>query len=266
VPDIDDQFIDVDFEKDPNYVFGDLGDFVFGDYSDYASVVKELTEKEINEAIERIQAEDTGGEWLVKEIKNQKREGSCTAQAIAHAHQSKQAEQYGLDKVILISSMSLYKRIARSASSGSAPSDGMRELESRGILPLDTPENRTQFGSAVMPNVGFNSPFPADWEETAKRFSSMEWHAVKTINGLMTALCNRDPVVVGREGHAICDTTPLNVSGRWGVAYANSWGQWGQGMGAHDYGFGVDTLAQVKKSAKYAFVLRSVRSPILEAA
>lgn len=264
--DIDDQFIDVDFEKDPNYVFGDLGDFCFGNYSSYEAAVPVLSTTTINEVIEKMEAEQSGGEWLVSRIYNQLREGSCTAQAIGQADEVKQAEQFGIDNVIPMSAMSLYKRIARSASGGSAPSDGMRELSERGILPLDTPENRTRFGSAVMPNTGFNTPFPADWEDTAQRFASREWHAVKTTEGLMTALCNRDPVIVGREGHAICYVTPKIVQGRWAVAYANSWGKWGMGMGSHEYGFGVDTLAQVKKSAKYAFVLRSVRGPQLESA
>lgn len=261
MPDIDDQFIDVDFTKDPNYVFGDLGDFCFGSYDDYERAVPSLSESEINACIERMEADKTGGEWLVPEVKDQKREGACTSDAIAHACQSKQAEQFGVDNVILVSAISLYKRIARSASSGSAPSDGIRELESRGILPLDNAANRTRFGSAVMPNTGFNTPFPADWEDTAKQFVLREWYAVRTVEGLMTALCNRDPVVVGREGHAICYVTPKIVSGRWAVAYVNSWGKWGMSMGAHEYGFGVDTLSQVQKSAKYAFVLRSVRTP-----
>lgn len=266
MPEISDEFVDVDFTKDPNFVFGDLGDFVFGDYSAYENAVPPLTEAQINEQIERIAAGEPGATWLVKWILNQLREGSCTSQAIAQADMVKQAEQFGLDKVVAMSAISLYKRIARSASSGSAPSDGMDELAKRGILPLDTPENRTRFGSAVMPNTGFNVPFPADWENTAKLFTAHEWHAVKTLEGLMTALCNRDPVVVGREGHAICYLEPTLYNGRWAAIYANSWGKWGQAAGTHEYGFGVDTLAQVKKSAKYAFVLRSVRSPALEAA
>lgn len=266
MPDIDDQFVDVDFTKDPHYVFGDLGDFAFADYTAYEDAVPVLTANEINAVIERIQGGEPGGTWLVKWILNQSREGSCTAQAISQSHQVKQADQFGFDRVIAMSAISLYKRIARSASSGSVPSDGMRELETRGILPLDTPENRTLFKSAVMPNTGFNVPFPAEWEDTARLFTSHEWHSVRTVEGLMSALCNRDPVVVGREGHAICYVEPTIVNGRWAVIYANSWGEWGQGFGVHEHGFGVDSLAQVKKSAQYAFVLRSVRSPVLEAA
>jgi hypothetical protein len=32
-------------------------------------------------------------------------------------------------------------------------------------------------------------------------------------------------------------------------------------MGAHDSGFGIDTMSQITKSAQYAFVLRSVNTP-----
>lgn len=264
--DYDDQFIDVDFEKDPRYVFGDLGSPCWGNFTSYESAVPVLSDSEINAAIEKMEAENSGGEWLVSRIYNQKSEGSCVSNACAQANEVTQAQQFGLDKVIHLSAMSLYKRIGRSASSGAVVSDGLEEMQSRGILPLDNPENRTRFGSAVMENTGFSKPFPADWESTAIKFSLAEYHTVETPAGLMTALCNRDPVVIGREGHSICYVKPMIVDGRWGVGYANSWGKWGVGMGSHDSGFGIDTLSQLKKSARYAFVVRSVNSPNLSEA
>lgn len=260
---IDDRFVDVDFEKEEKYVRGVINpkDFLFGDYANYSASIEEMTQAQINQAIEEIKERDNGMEWLVRRIFDQKQEGSCTSDAIGGAHQIKQADQFGLENVIDVSAISLYKRIANSAQGGSAPSDGMAELESRGILPLDTEENRTRFGRHVMPNTGFSTPFPTGWEETAKKFASMEWYAIKTMNALMTALINRDPVVVGREGHAICYVKPVVYKGNWGVVYVNSWGKWGMAQGTHQYGFGVDTLSQIKKSARWAFVLRSVRSP-----
>ena len=267
MPDYDDQFIDVPFDRQPEYTFGDKGAPCWSTLTDYESSVPVLTTKQINEAIERMEDEGTGAEWLVSRIYDQKNEGSCVANACAQANEVTQAKQFGLDNVIHLSAMSLYKRIGRSASSGAVVSDGLEEMQSRGILPLDNPENRTRFGSAVMENTGFRNPFPADWEQTAMLLILAEYHTVKTPEGLMTALCNRDPCIIGREGHSICYVKPLIVSGRWGVGYANSWSKnWGLGMGSHSGGFGIDTLSQLKKSAKYAFVVRSVKNPNLGAA
>jgi hypothetical protein len=264
----DPEFIDVDFEKQPNYVGGaiDPSDYTFGDNSDYSKQYGEMSPKEIDKAIRTISEKDSGLHWLVPSILDQKQEGACTADAIIGAHHTKQAEQHGLGSVMLLSAISLYQRIARSAQSGSSPSDGMKELENRGAIPLDTPENRKRFGNIVMPNTGFSHRPPADWEPVAKKFCSMEWHVVKSIEGLMTALINRDPVVVGRQGHAIYYTTPIIHKGEWGAVYPNSWGKWGMSMGAHTYGFGIDTLKQIKLSAKWAYVLRSVNTPHQQAA
>ena len=262
--DYDDKYIDVDFEKQPEFVFGDLGSPCFGDFSDYSSVVPELSDKEINEAIDEMDAEDSGAEYLVSRIYDQGREGSCVANACCQANEITQAKQFGVERVTHLSAMSLYRRIGRSASSGAMVSDGLDEMEKRGVLPLDNPENRTRFGSAVMENTGFRNPFPADWESTGILFGSREWHTVRTVNGLMTGLVNRDPVIVGREGHSICLARPKRLDGSWAAGYPNSWSlKWGMPMGNMGGGFGIDTISQIKKSAKYAFVLRSVANPNL---
>ena len=267
MPEYDDKYIDVDFEKQPEFVFGDLGDFHFGDYPDYESAVPILTDKQINEAIEQMEAEESGAEYLVSRIYDQGREGSCVANACCQANEIIQAKQFGIDNVVHLAAMSLYKRIGRSPSSGAVVSDGLKEMEKRGVLPLDTPENRTRFGSAVMENTGFRNPFPADWEPTGILFGSKEWHTVKTVNGLMTGLVNRDPVIVGREGHSICLAKPTISDKSWAAGYPNSWSlRWGMAMGNMTGGFGIDTMSQLKKSAKYAFVLRSVNNPNLGAA
>jgi hypothetical protein len=257
---IDDKYIDVDFTKDPRYTFGDRGAFHFGDYPVYEDAVPVLSTAEINAAIEESQG--STADFLVSRIYDQKNEGSCVANACCQAHEISQARQYGLNNVIHLSAMSLYKRISRGAQAGAVVSDGLEELKQRGALPLDNPENRTKFGSAVMPNTGWNTPFPADWERVANMFCGVEYHVVKTPNGLMTALCNRHPVIVGREGHSLAYVRPMNVQGRWAAGYVNSWSEnWGMGMGSFQSGFGIDTMSQVAKSAQYAFVLRSVDTP-----
>jgi hypothetical protein len=251
--DMIDAFLDVDFERDPNYVFGDLGVQLFGNsLSDYAASEEVLTDAEIRDAIEKIDEDGGGLDRLVTRIYNQKNEGSCVANACSQANEIIQAKQFGKDRVVPLSAISLYKRIGRSPNSGAMVSDGLKEMQTRGILPLDTPENRIKYGDAVMPNTGFRTPYPADWEATAKQFAGVEALIVRSVNALLTALINGHPVVVGRQGHSICYVRPMMRNGRRVVKYANSWGDWGDG------GYGYDSESQIRQSASWAFALRTV--------
>jgi hypothetical protein len=250
--DFDDKWLDVDFEQDENYVLGDISTGLFG-LNSYESMadVQILNNSEIDEVIEKMDAAGGGADRLVTRIYNQKSEGSCVANATSQSHEIVQARQFGKDKVVHLSAISLYKRIGRSPSSGAMVSDGLKEMKSRGILPLDNEANRTKY-QHVMPNTGFRTPYPSGWETTAAMFRGVEAYAVTSTAGLMTALCRHEPVVVGRQGHSICYVRPMRKNGKWVVKYANSWGDWG------DEGYGYDTLSQIKQSARWAFVLRSV--------
>ena len=259
---INDEFLDVDFEKQPQFVFGDLGLGAFGPrMSSYESAQPTLSESQIAAEIEKINEAGGGAELLVKYVLNQGREGSCVANAFTQANMVIQALQFGKHKVTPLSPISLYKRIGRSPGSGAMVSDGIEEMTDRGILPLDTPENRARFGSAVMPATGFYEKYPSDWEGTAAKFKGGEYHIVKSVEGLFTALCCQHPVVVGREGHSICYLRPMVRNGRRVVMYVNSWGNWGAAGGDFGYGFGFDTESQVRKSASWAVAVRSVVIP-----
>lgn len=121
------------------------------------------------------------------------------------------------------------------------------------------------FGDAVMPNTGFREKFPDDWEQTAERLAGVEWDTCRTLKGLYTALVNRHPVIVGREGHSICYVRPRRKGSDRTADYPNSWSlKWGFAQANTTGGWGRDTARQVDKSAKYCFVLRSVKSPVLE--
>jgi hypothetical protein len=259
---INDEFVDVDFEKQPQFVFGDLGMGAFGSrVSDYESTQPVLTDSQIMAEIEKIAEAGGGAERLVTRIMNQGREGSCVANAFTQANQVIQALQFGKHKVVPLSAISLYKRIGRSPGSGAMVSDGIEEMVERGILPLDTPENRARFGSDVMPATGFYEKYPSGWEDTAAKFKGGEYHVVRSVEGLFTALCCQHPVVVGREGHSICYLRPMVRNGRRVVMYVNSWGNWGSAGGDFGYGFGFDTESQVRKSASWAVAVRSVVIP-----
>lgn len=262
--DIDDRFVDVDFTVDPNYVFGDLGAATFEMCGAYENAASVLSDAEIDEVIERLDAEGGGADDLVSRIYNQKNEGSCVANATSQAHEIVQARQFGLDRVVHLSAISLYKRIGRSPSSGAMVSDGLKEMVSRGILPLDNEANKARFAH-TMPNTGFRTPYPGGWQDTAKQFAGVESYVVRSVSGLLTALCRQEPVVVGRQGHSICYVRPMRRSGKRVVAYANSWGGgengWGSPMGVHPSGFGFDSESQIRQSSSWAFVLRSVTIP-----
>jgi hypothetical protein len=256
MPDIDETFIDVHFPDFDEYTFGDLGVSFCANYGQsYEDRFGVLSDAEIDAAIEAIDAAGGGIDQLVTRIYNQKNEGSCVANATSQAHEVVQARQFGKDRVVPLSAISLYKRIGRSPNSGAMVSDGWAEMKARGILPLDTPENRARFGDRVMPNTGFSTRYPAGWEAVAAQFAGLEATIIRSVGGILTALCNQDPVVVGREGHSICYVRPMRKNGRRVVKYANSWGNWG------DNGYGYDSENQIKKSAGWAFALRSVTIP-----
>jgi hypothetical protein len=252
---MDDKFLDVDFTKDPNYVFGDLGG-TFADvgpcYEDSQPIVPE---SKWQEYCEKLDATGGGLDSLVTRIYNQGREGSCLANACSQAHEIKQAETFGKDKVVHLSAISLYKRIGRSPGSGAMVSDGLDEGSTRGILPLDNPENRGKFSNIVMPNTGWSEKFPTGWEQVAKLFRFDERFVLRSVEGLISALLSGHPVVVGRAGHSICYTRPMYKSGRLVVKYANSWGDWG------DNGYGYDSMNLIRSSASWAFAVRSIIVP-----
>jgi hypothetical protein len=251
---INPKFIDVDFTKDPKYVRGDLPlpALERGRFARYGDSIDVIPESQWKELIALMDADGGGADRLVTRIYNQLSEGSCVANACSQAVEVCQAKQFGKDKVVHLSAISLYKRIGRSPGSGAMVSDGLDELSTKGILPLDNPENRAKFGDKVMPNTGFYTAYPTGWEEVAKQFHGTEWFIVESVEELITALLNQHPVVVGRAGHSICYTRPMYDSGSLVVKYANSWGDWG------DKGFGYDSMGLIRSSASWAFALRQV--------
>lgn len=254
MPEIDPQFIDIDFATQPQFVFGDLGISALAKsrFTSYGDVTPTIAESEWPKLCEQMDAAGGGADQLVTRIYDQKQEGSCVANACSQAHEIAQARQFGKDKVVHLSAISLYKRIGRSPGSGAMVSDGLEEMAGKGVLPLDNEANRARFGAAVMPNTGFYTAYPTGWEATAKHFRATEWFIIESLGQLITALLNQHPVVVGRSGHSICYCRPLYKDGKLLVKYANSWGNWGE------QGYGYDSLGSIRSSANWAFALRSV--------
>jgi len=249
-----DRWLDIDFRTDPRYVKG-YDEFGPRTYARYGDTVTLIPESQWAAEVDAIAAESNGADSLVTRIYDQKQEGSCVANACSQAHEIIQALQFGKDRVTHLSAISLYKRIGRSPGSGAMVNDGMDEGKTRGILPLDNEANRARFGSAVMPNTGFSTPYPSGWEAIAANFRYDEIDVIESLAEMMTALIRRQPVVVGRQGHSICYCTPMRKNGSYIAKYANSWGSWG------DSGFGYDTLSQMRMSSGWAFTPRSIVVP-----
>lgn len=258
---INDEFVDVTFPDDENFTFGALPEPTFGEeeYRDYEDLIEVYTEAQARTFIDRLDTgEIVGNEHYVTRIFNQSNEGSCVGNAFTQGHETTQAKQVGIENVIPISAMSLYQLIGSSAQSGAMVSDGAKAIQDIGVLPLDTPMNREKFGSVVMPHTGFKTKRPGGWESVAKRFRAIEILRIRSVMGLVTAACNGDLIVIGREGHSILYVRPMWLKNGFGFLYVNSWGKWGQGAGRFEYGFGTDSINQVKKSANVGYAIRTV--------
>lgn len=255
---IDSRFVNVDFPNEAKFTFGDLGKGLFADAPPiYEDAVELIPEAEWPAEIEKLDSAGGSLENLCIEIFNQGSEGSCVSNATAQAHQIVQAQQWGKPNVVQLSAINLYKRVGRSAGSGSMLSDNLDEIRTRGILPQNTPENIARFPH-TMPATGFGSSMPSGWEATAGLFTALEQFDIRSFAGLVSASLRGAPVVVGRSGHSICYVRPIIKSGAVAFLYANSWGSWGQAAGGFAAGFGVDTGSLVRNSAAWAFALRSV--------
>lgn len=255
-------FEDVDFTKDPNYVRGDItptGE-KFAGIREYGDEVPTIEESDWKGLVDKMEEDGGGAERLIVNVFNQRNEGSCVANACAQAMQIVQARQFGKANVTKLSAMSLYKRIGSGPNSGASVNDGLSELKARGILPLDTPENKAKY-EHTFPATGWSNKLPSGWEDVGKRFKAVEWFVLRGLDQMMTALLHEHPVVVGRSGHSICYCKPTYKSGKLGVTYVNSWGDWGFGAGDFTSGFGFDSLSMVKSAASWAFCVRAVTDP-----
>ena len=260
-------FIDCNFPSQPRFTFGcqppnQLKEFCSG-LRAYEDVEPPIASSQWIEIAKETLAQKAGAEWLVSRIYDQSQEGSCVANMKSQQCEVQQALQWGLDRVVHMSAISLYKRIGSSAQSGAYVEDSTVEAYKRGILPLDTPENRAVYGNAVMPNTGWRTPFPADWEQTAAMFCDDEQFVVRTYAGLVSALLRNRTVGIGRAGHSIlycgCPQFTTNSVNSIKVPYPNSWSlDWGVALGAMSGGFGFDTYNYIRQAAGYGIVVRSL--------
>ena len=262
---INPRWVDVDFPSEQPYHYGwDAGNDLLKDYNsviNYEDVVQVYPESEWKDRIKVIEEKKSGIENLVTRIYNQSNEGSCVANACAQAHEIIQARQWGKNRVTHLSAMSLYQLIGSGPNSGAMISDGLEEGLNYGILPLDDEENRKLFGSNVMPNTGWRTKRPEGTKETAKQFQFNERYIIRSLNELVTAGINGDPVVVGRAGHSICYLRPTYQGSTLLYMYVNSWLNWGQAFAGLPHGLGFDSGRNLRSASQWCFAIRTVKEP-----
>ena len=267
--DIPQQFVDVDFRGQERYVFGEKPSDEVADrfraMKDYESVRAPIPSSQWVELAREIENAKTGLEWLVKWILNQGQEGSCVGNMKTQQNHVAQAKQFGFDNVIPLSAVSLYQLIGSSPGSGAWVPDSMEAGHDVGYVPLDTPENRERFGAHVMPPRGFYTKRPQGCETTAAFFKDDEQYAVRTYEGMVTALLCGDSCGIGRDGHSILYAGVRfktdSVNSIW-IPYPNSWNyDWGFAFGNTQGGWGADTYSRARKAAGYCVVQRTAVSP-----
>jgi hypothetical protein len=252
---IDPRWVDVDFPTVAGVSLGAMPrEEPFGQagFPVFEETVPIIPRKEWPDRVEAIDKAGGMCDQLVTRIYNQRQEPSCTSNATGQSNEVVQASQYGKDKVVHLSAISLYMRVG-SRSSGSSVSSNLKEMRDVGILPLDNEANRKAYPH-VMANTGYGTSYPDGWKDTAKLFRAQEWFDVEGVEGFITALILGFPVVYGRDGHAICGVRPVFINGLIHDKYANSWGDWG------DNGYGYDSESKIRAGAtRYGcFALRAV--------
>lgn len=252
--DIDDRWLDVNLVEEARRCgrmlgmtqrTGTFGAPLFGER------VPVMSWNEIDAAIDAIDAAGGGLDRIKPYQHDQNGEPSCTSNATCASLEYAMAIALGVDNVIPLSPISLYRRVG-SRNSGSSVDDNLDEATRIGILPLDCKQNRDRGIIGLHPHNGYGVAPPSNWQSIAAEYRIDEVFDVRTSQEFFTSLCLGWPVVYGRQGHCIISVRPLRKGAVRSGKYLNSWGDWG------DDGFGYDTANQISMGAGWAFAVRSV--------
>jgi hypothetical protein len=251
------KFVDVDFTKSQFYLPGYSSSYrprlCAGAFGDKFDIIPESQWRDMAKA-----AAESGGSnsRLITRIYNQLNEGSCVGNMGGQAMEFMQAKTVGLDRVVPISAMSIYKQIGSSPNSGATVHDCIDRLNDTGCLPLDTPGNKTRF-KHTMSHTGFRQAWPSGWKDTARVFSGMEGFVCRSVSEMVTALLRGFCVGVGRAGHSVLYLEVVFDGSSMFIDYVNSWGEWGFGKGLFSYGFGRDSVRLFRESADWCYAFQA---------
>lgn len=266
---IDEQYVDVDFWSASIEAGRALGVSEPRDLSKeplgseiplFGDVDEVIPMEQWDDIMDRKDAEKSWLSDLIVLVHDQDGEGSCVAESKTAQWEIKCVETLGPDQFIPLSAASLYRRTGSSPGSGSTLSANLREMRSKGALPLDTADNRARF-KHVHRAVGYRTPLPEDWEETGALFKEDEYVDLEDVESLGSAILTNKPVTYARSSHCI---TAVKMIGRRRTnnlrfGYLNSWGQWGTRLNDRfSYGMGIDSFSTVNRVASGATALRSI--------
>lgn len=271
-----DDAIDVDFREVANNDPGLLGCIdpsaqqqeryrMMGCAQAYGDVMPVYSRAQI---VEKIKQFDAANGWRFRRLKfkkNQQNEGTCVYNMGAHLVQNALGVQFGDDNQVSLSPVSGYRWNAPNARAGSTVGGCARWLESTGLLPTNTSENKARFAH-THPDVGYSQPFQDGWKATAKEFRVDEWLYVRTVEEWWSAIVNGHGCGGGRDGHAIAHLG-LGLDGtRILSIYVQSWAMpWGFALdtaAGRLTTFGADSEAKVKTMvSRDGWALRTVCRP-----
>lgn len=253
----DDRWLDVDFRVEAKLADRRLGMTERPPAKFGATLFRDkftvIPKSEWRGLVEKKNALKTNLRNLVVAICDQNGEPSCTSNSTVQNHQIRQAVQFGKDRVIRLSPISIYRHVG-SRNSGSSVDDNLYYLRDNGALPLDCTENASRGIQGLHPHNGYGVKEPSNQVELRRFFRCDEWVLAQTYDEFVSMILMGYAMSYGRQGHCIC-STDVDYDSRDNLVhpYANSWSdEWG------DEGFGVDSASQIRMGADWAFGCASV--------
>lgn len=172
----------------------------------------------------------------IRKIYSQGRTSACVGFGSAQALEVTRTRKYGRKTWVALSGMSVYKEIGRTLMSGAMISDGMRQVEKIGALPLTAPGNEDL--ELTWGITDWKKRFPRGWEKHAEPYRVAKYVRAVGLDAIQSAMLHGLCGIVGRQRHCI-PYVGLKWDTRAGlvVPFANSWSEnWGD-----DGGIGYDS-------------------------
>lgn len=265
-------FADIDFQQAVPY--GQLCGLIYEDknslfgaapapsFSSYAPLIPRSEWKERADQI------NPKLRQCIREVKNQRSEGSCVFNSVTGQWQFAAAQQFGWDSnYVILSAIIGYSIYGSSPGSGSQVSDSVKFMTETGCIPESGHDYKYkhQFGPTGFYEAKKYRQENPDWKDTAKNFMSLEYYTVETVEEWATALLLGHPITKGRSGHCIFDFIwDYKSNGQWYAGYCNSWSNsWGDPINEIvGKGLGWDSERSIENQFGYALVGIRMREEI----
>lgn len=204
----------------------------------------------------------------IREVKNQRSEGSCVFNSVTGMWQFCAAQQFGWDADYkILSAIIGYSKYGSSAGSGSMVSDSIKFMMEEGSIPESGHgyTDKHQFGPTGFSAAKQYRKDNPDWVETAKNYMALEFYRVDTVDEWATALLLGHPITKGRSGHCIFDFIwDYTAAMKWHAGHCNSWSpDWGDPINdVVGNGLGWDSEGSIGNQSGYALVGAKIRDEI----